>query len=129
MLTCTTLLLMRCVCQRVMLPYRHWAAAQGNAAVLAVLIDGGADLDARDESERTALHYTAARGHTEAAATLIAAIVASAVGNSLAGLEALSGRGTTPLQLASEHGARSSEYNNMYGSTFVVVTCVSMPFI
>ena len=45
----------------------------------------------------TALHYTAARGHTEAAATLIWS-------SEPAMLEALSDRGTTPLQLASETG-------------------------
>ena len=84
----------------------HWAAAQGSTAVLDALVEAGADLDARDGSSeesglvrigRTALHYTAARGHNEAAGLLIRA-------SGPAMLEALSARGTTPLQLASEHG-------------------------
>lgn len=67
------------------------AAAEGDAARVARLLDAGIDAGAQDEKGWTALHFAAARGHAAAAAKLIAAG---------ASVDHQAYDGTTPLMLA-----------------------------
>lgn len=61
-----------------------FAAVNGHHAQIADLIDGGADVDTRDESGLTALHYASIYGHTRTVEFLLdhgATIDAAASGN------------------------------------------------
>lgn len=49
----------------------HFAAWQDRADIIGVLLDGGADIDARGERGQTALHYAAREGSPVAARALI----------------------------------------------------------
>ena len=49
----------------------HWAGAQGHAAVVALLLDAGADVDARSQNASTPLHLAAKHGGTAALSALI----------------------------------------------------------
>jgi ankyrin repeat protein len=49
----------------------HWAVFAGNTEVAALLIQEGADVNARDVNQKTPLHWAASRGMTEVAALLI----------------------------------------------------------
>ncbi|MEM8946603.1 MAG: ankyrin repeat domain-containing protein [Planctomycetota bacterium] len=49
----------------------HLAAWQNRGEIIDVLVDAGADIDARGDSGQTALHYAAREGSPAAARTLI----------------------------------------------------------
>ena len=51
----------------------HYAAGNGRARAVAVLLRAGAPSDAKDEDGWTALHYACANGHASVAAALLAA--------------------------------------------------------
>src|SRR5438094_698974 len=88
-----------------------WGGAQGDAAVVRALIDGGADIRAKLKSGFTPLFFAVREGHIDATRTLLAAGVnvnetlqreenapALAVGGSPVR------RGTSPLLMAVENG-------------------------
>ena len=49
----------------------HWAADRGDVAVVAALLDLGADVNAVDDEGQTALHFAASCGHLEVAQLLL----------------------------------------------------------
>ena len=49
-----------------------WAADRGNAELVALLLDRGADLNLQDCDGQTALHYAAICGHADVAKALLA---------------------------------------------------------
>ncbi|XP_046983144.1 ankyrin repeat domain-containing protein 54-like [Schistocerca americana] len=51
----------------------HWAALNGHAAVVRLLLSAASDPNARTQGGRTPLHFAALNGHTEAAAALLQA--------------------------------------------------------
>ena len=67
------------------------AALSGNAGAVKVLLEAGADLEARNERGTTPLHKAALRGNAETVTVLLEAG---------ADLEARNERGTTPLHMA-----------------------------
>ena len=72
----------------------HWAARQGAAAMARLLIDNGADPNARNDADETPLHWAAAEGRKEIVVMLIARgakVNAAAMG------------GETPLRRAEAH--------------------------
>ncbi|MBN2346588.1 MAG: ankyrin repeat domain-containing protein [Candidatus Aminicenantes bacterium] len=75
----------------------HWAARGVHLDVLGLLLEKGADPNARDNSGITALHSVSARGHREAATLLIA---------KGANVNAMDGFGRTPLAYALSGGHR-----------------------
>lgn len=50
----------------------HAAAGSGNAEVVQMLLDAGAEVNARSQRNNTALHVAAGRGHSEVVALLLA---------------------------------------------------------
>ncbi|KAM0881259.1 hypothetical protein ACQ4PT_033053 [Festuca glaucescens] len=50
----------------------HSVASSGNAKIIEILLDQGADVDLATDAGRTALHYTASKGRRAIAETLIA---------------------------------------------------------
>ena len=73
----------------------HWATGQDHVDVMELLLNAGAETEARDGGGRTALHFAAARGHVGGIRALIEAN---------ASLDTLSARNVTALQMAAEHG-------------------------
>jgi hypothetical protein len=71
------------------------AAASGYPSICSLIIDAGADVNAKDGAGETALHYAAARGHLEACRLLIAAG---------ANVDAVDTTGNTPMFSAIRHG-------------------------
>jgi ankyrin repeat protein len=74
-----------------------WAAHEGHADIVQLLLDNGADIDARQELGRTALWYSAQQDRLGAARLLVAA-------GADIGLAA--NDGTTPHDIAVERGHR-----------------------
>ena len=73
----------------------HRAAAVGDIAEVKRLIDGGADINAKNEDGLTPLHYAAGNGHTETALALVKA---------RADIHATNKDKGTPLHWAAEKG-------------------------
>ena len=71
------------------------AARSGDVAQVQSLLAGGSDVNARDDSGNTALHYTAAFGYTEMAQILV---------DAGADVDAPGRIANTPLHLASQEG-------------------------
>ncbi len=74
----------------------HHAATAGHVEVLSILLEAGADHDARSSRERTALHDAASAGKHEAIAVLLSAG---------ASIDATDQDGRTPLHLATQLGS------------------------
>ena len=90
----------------------HHAARAGDAAMVRLLLENGADLEARDPGGTTALHYAAYWGHPEVAQVLLAAG---------ADPNALDRAGYTPLAWARERDHR----HEVPGATVAVLELVS----
>lgn len=73
----------------------HYAALNGNAEIIAILIKAGAKLDLADPLGNTPLHLAADRSQTEAAELLLA---------SSAAVDPQNHDGMTPLMIAAERG-------------------------
>ncbi|RLN37863.1 hypothetical protein BBJ28_00000484 [Nothophytophthora sp. Chile5] len=72
------------------------AVEEGNVAKLQLLLDGGANLDAKDEDERTPLHWACATGRVEVAEFLLEHVHAK--------LNVQDDAGWTPLMSAASAG-------------------------
>ena len=73
----------------------HLAAAEGHKHVVALLLDNGAEVDARDDARWTPLDWAAANGMTNTARVLL---------ENDAPVESMDKNQTTPLHLAAEAG-------------------------
>ena len=73
----------------------HWAAREGHTTVVQLLLEKGADVEARDNDERTALHWAVRGGHTTVMQLLL---------EKGADVEAKDNRGWTPLGWAAYSG-------------------------
>jgi len=69
----------------------HWAAHFGHEAVVRLLLENNADIEARDNDGRTPLHWAAARGHEAVVRLLL---------ENKAYIEARDNDGRTPLYYA-----------------------------
>lgn len=76
-----------------------WTAERGHAAVVALLLRHGSDINAVDDEGWTALHFAAQAGHVEVVQCLLA-------GGAQMGLHSI-GSGWTPLMMAAQFGHRS----------------------
>ncbi|RLN95092.1 hypothetical protein BBJ28_00000116 [Nothophytophthora sp. Chile5] len=83
------------------------AVAEGNMAKLQLLLDGGANLDAKDEDERTPLHWACATGRVEVAEFLLDHVHAK--------LSVQDDAGWTPLMSAASagHGDVVNTYSSL----------------
>lgn len=85
----------------------HDAAGNGNAAVVIVLLDAGAEFMARDRKGDTPLHRAVAHGHSDVAAVLLDAGAQVMVQNR---------RGKTPWDIARRYRVPSGHLNPLPGS-------------
>jgi len=79
----------------------HHAASRGHFEVTTVLLDGGAEIDARSSSGQTALLFAAAGRHVDAARTLL---------SKGADVNAMTDHGWTPLSMAALCNTEITEF-------------------
>ncbi|MGB3694161.1 MAG: ankyrin repeat domain-containing protein [Spirulinaceae cyanobacterium] len=77
----------------------HYAAVKGNYEIVALLIENGADVNARSNESSTPLHWAMQSRNPETITLLI---------EKGADFEAVDQRGTTPLYWAAAHGAKEA---------------------
>jgi ankyrin repeat protein len=76
-------------------PALVWAAAVGSKALVRKLLQSGADVDAKSDDDRVAIHLAAKNGHTSVTQLLLEGMATPAARDK---------RGRTPLHWATSHG-------------------------